>query len=209
MAEYYKCIFCKDSYKRGKPIVIDESLPRWVKRTLECETCGKELELARKEVKLFGDPVKISFKPEDLSGEEEDGIKMADIWKDPIARTLWLALASHYLKDQYFRSRRLAEADLFRKQPPRTVDEFISNITISDWMFSRVDNDIARALYPYIIYELNQEGRWKYFITMQLPRQSLQWRYEEPKPYGWSSTHVNGVPASRRPEGSRVILLED
>ncbi len=106
MADEYQCIFCK---KRtyGKPIVIEEQLPRWVKRTYECPDCGKELEGARKQVALFGDPVKIAFQPEQLANEEEDGVRMADIWKDPLARTLWLALATHYLKDQYFRRRRL------------------------------------------------------------------------------------------------------
>lgn len=211
MRDQHRCAFCKEQ-KYGKPVVISESLPYRVHRTFECPDCGKELDGARNEFQLFGDPVRIAFDPLATSKEKEEGFTIQDIWADNIARTLWLGLGSHYLKDQYFRARQMGVAELFRKDRPLTLDNFRGRLNVGGWgIFNGIDHDIARALYPYVVFELMAENRWPYFVPRGLPRQSLRWVYEPPKQNKFSMEHVmaSGIPASARKPPIRTISLED
>ncbi len=213
MRDQHKCIFCKEQ-KYGKPVVISESLPFFVNRTMECPDCGKELEGARHEMKLFGDPVRIAFDPvnSDTSREKEEGFTIQDVWADGVARTLWLGLGSHYLKDQYFRARQMDSAKWFRKDRPLTVDNFRGRLTVGGFgIFNGIDRDIARALYPYVIFELMRENKWPYFVPKGLPRNSLRWIYQPPKQnaYSLERAMASGIPASVRRAPIRTISLED
>lgn len=206
MTSQHKCIFCKkDQY--GVPRLIEDFSPwrRVVKRTKECPDCGKELENAREEVKLFGDPVVIGFDPMNCSNEKEEGVSIQEIFNDSIARTLWLGIGCHYLKDQHFRKYRMAEAQGFRRLPPKTLDNFRSRVNVGGWIFSSFDHDIARCLYGYVVRALMQEDRWPYFVPGNLPQQILGWRHEKPSPRIYEGV----MSESFRKKGSRVILLED
>lgn len=109
---------------------------------------------------LFG-PVILTFDPvltcETDNGAEEAGVPWRDIWNDPLVRSIWLVVASHYAKSQHFRQQCIESAGWFRKFPPIVAN----NIgTFTD--FGCSDLQVKTRLYPYVVRCLMDEGRWPY-----------------------------------------------
>lgn len=133
----------------------------------------------------FSDPMPILFHPEAAcrrdDRKDEDGIKFKTIWNNRLARLLWMAIGSRYLKSQYFRRSMLNQAYWLRKKPPRTVDDLHLSVESGFSTFSEGLPFYFRAqLYPYIVRILIHEKKWPYFIPPRIPARDLGWVYITP-----------------------------
>jgi len=133
-------------------------LDREAKRERELEFFWKD------ERPYFHDPAPLGFDPLNLIQDEtEEGVTISDVWKDPLARTLWLAMKARHLTSQYFRKACIQQAAGLRKNPPKTVNELY--ISTGDYALGGGTSYYFRVqLYPYIVRILIDEGRWPWFL---------------------------------------------
>lgn len=136
----------------------------------------------------FKDPQPLSFDPIEVcktdTGKGEEGVKFRRVWKDPIARTIWLAIKARHITSQYFRGACIEMADDIRKRPPTSADD-LRIYTGDHLLFGSISIWFRAQLWPYIVYELRREKRWPYFMpppNLQV-HNSLGWIYtlKDPK----------------------------
>lgn len=123
----------------------------------------------------FKDPVELAFDLESAMDHKENDIPLRVIWNDPVARTFWLACKTCFLSSQYFRRAMIDNAKTARDRPPRTVEDLI--VVLGSGFYEHVSLEFRARLWPYIVYELQCEGRWPYFgipPNMQVKR-GLGW----------------------------------
>lgn len=116
----------------------------------------------------FKDPISLGFDPEFALRQEflkkdpgEEGVKLAEVWGDPLARTLWLAVKARHITSQYFRGACIEQAHSLRQRPPRTIDDF--HVETGEGFASTCSYYFRLQLYPYVLRILIDEGRWPYF----------------------------------------------
>jgi hypothetical protein len=130
------------------------------------------------------DPVPLAFHPhaafarERAQAKRDDRVSLRRIWKDPLARTLWLGVKPFYLTDQNFRWLVLAQARQLRHKPPRTYEDY--SLSVTNFWASSVHASIREQLHPYIVRCLINEKRWPYFVPGRIPARPLGWVYVPP-----------------------------
>lgn len=114
----------------------------------------------------FQDPQPISFEPTEAFArdkhEEEEGVKISEVWADTLARTIWLAVKARHITSQYFRGACIDQAHWIRTKPPKTPDEL--HIGTGDGFCSSTGIWFNTQLYPYIVRILLDEGKWPYLM---------------------------------------------
>lgn len=117
----------------------------------------------RDERPYFKDPAPLVFVPEEAfardDGKGEEGVLLADVWKDPLARTIWLAVKARHLTSQYFRGGCINQAKWLREKPPMTSDDL--HVGTGEG-FGNCGRWFQVQLYPYIVRVLMDEGLWPY-----------------------------------------------
>ncbi len=111
--------------------------------------------------RMFRDPVSLGFDPSTLTDETdlpEEGVTLREVWKDPVARTLWLAIKARHLTSQHFRKQCLQFADGLRKNPPPAPGAIHSLPEVVCYATSIVE--LRRQLWPYIVRALIDDGAW-------------------------------------------------
>lgn len=170
------CRACS-GYKYFNSRVLSLEPHRHISRGWFCSQCGTEEELAREKVSLFPNPVVLNFDPEHSAGDAEEGVTFAEVWADPIARTLWLGIAPCHLKSQYFRKACMDNAAEFRRQPPVTAEDFRRRLR-SDVMWvgsGGYDADYCRFLYPFVVRAMFDAGEWPYIVPSSMAKEPLAW----------------------------------
>jgi hypothetical protein len=115
----------------------------------------------------FHDPQPIRFDPEKVFIEEagddckgEGGVRLKEVWDDPLARTLWLGIKARHLTSGKFRPYVIETARELRERPPRTAGGMY--LSTGDWT-GTVNSELSVQLYPYVVRILIDEGKWPYF----------------------------------------------
>lgn len=128
-------------------------------------------------------PVKVLFDPDEVvqrddKGEHE-GVSFKRLWRDPLARTLWLAMKGRFLTDQHFRQGCLIRARLetSRNRPPKTADDLHVSVVNPRGFSFGLPYWYRVQLYPYVVRLLIDEGRWPYFEPPRLPSTSIAMGY--------------------------------
>lgn len=134
-------------------------------------------------------PVKLAFFPavglmKDDSREHE-GVRLAEVWDDRVARTLWLGFKPFMLTCQFFRLYCIQNANWLRSNPGALLRERLSFrlSSLSSGLFATdFDYSLTEQLSPYLICALQRDGKWPYF---RLPHCELKWTYEPKKKAAW------------------------
>ncbi len=126
----------------------------------------------------FTNPVHVWFDPREAvlrdDSKLEDGIAFSAVWSDLLARTLWLAIKSRHITNQYFRRACLTQAEDIRRRPPRTTDDLHISVDIHHFN-GGLDADFRAQIYPYIVRVLIDEKRWPYFEPQHVSSHRLGW----------------------------------
>lgn len=126
----------------------------------------------------FQDPVKLLFDPKEAmlrnDKREHEGVSFKRLWRDPLARTLWLAMKGRFLTDQHFRKGCLIQARDIRNGPRKTADDLHVSVNPRGFSFG-LPYWYRVQLYPYVVRLLIDEGRWPYFEPPRLPQHPLGW----------------------------------
>jgi hypothetical protein len=123
------------------------------------------------------EPVLLAFDPKEAiardTGKDDEGVSFKRLWRDPLARTLWLAIRPHYLTSQHFRRNILNQAYWIRKNPPLNPDEM--HLYSESSMTSGVARPLKVAVWPYVVAVLIKQGRWPYLRPANLPKGPIQY----------------------------------
>jgi hypothetical protein len=127
-------------------------------------------------------PVPIAFLPWQAAkvddSKEHEGVSFAELWGDPVARTLWLAHKRFMITSQYFRLRCIQEAHRMRAHPERLLEERLG-FSLGDgplWMESWL-YDIGHQCGPYLAWALQRDGKWPFW---KIPAQELTYVFKRP-----------------------------
>lgn len=126
-------------------------------------------------------PVPIGFLPWSATkvddSKDHKGVSFAELWADPVARTIWLGYKRFMITDQYFRLRCLQSANYLRSHPDLVLRDRIAfavvDLWAEDWAY-----EIGTQLGPYLVWALQREGCWP-FWKMKSPE--LTWNYVRPR----------------------------
>jgi hypothetical protein len=127
----------------------------------------------------FRDPAVLAFDPRESmekdDGREHDGIAFRSIWRNPLARTLWLAVKGRYLTNQYFRRHILLQAAGIRRRPPRVAEDL--RVTPHPGLLAECPYWFRVQLYPYVVRCLLDRKQWPYLLPPA--------KYVAARPLGW------------------------
>jgi hypothetical protein len=155
---------------REKLFSIEEVAPM-EERAVEPE---RKLPVVKNPVPLCFDPAAAMLKDDSF---EHEGVAFRKIWRDPVARTLWLGFKPFMLTSQYFRRHCKSEARDIRLHPERLLQESV--LFRMDYLctFPTVQEyAISRQLVPYLIWALQRERQWPFFKMHVEP---LLWTVEK------------------------------
>lgn len=113
----------------------------------------------------FHDPAKLAFDPYEAirtdKPDQHEGVSLAQVWADPLARTFWLAIKAGHITSQYFRGCCMSMADWARKNPPRVAEDLSVSTGVG---FMDIPSRYFRIqIFPYVVHELMTEGKWPWF----------------------------------------------
>jgi len=129
----------------------------------------------------FSDPAKLAFNPRESmlkdDRKEHEGVSFARIWRDPLTRTIWLALKGRHLTSQYFRGAVVAQARWLRKHPPKSPWELNLHLGAGG-SFLGPPMSFQEQAWPYVVSILIREKRWPYLTPGNLPGRGINYKYE-------------------------------
>lgn len=116
----------------------------------------------------FIDPAPVLFSARECmnvdDSDHHEGVRFSKIWRDPLVRTIWLALKRRHLTDQYFRLHCITQAHWIRKKPPREPGD----LHVHAGGYCSLPLSFQRQLWPYVVGILVREKRWPYLIPAGL-----------------------------------------
>lgn len=132
---------------------------------------------------LLINPVPIAFLPWQAvkvdDAKEYEGVSFAELWSDPVARTLWLGHKRFMITSQYFRLRCIQQGHELRRRPQKLLEErIVFNVEHGPFWPDPWLYDIGTQLGPYLAWALQREGKWPYW---KVQCKELRWKYEKPK----------------------------
>ena len=128
----------------------------------------------------FHDPARLAFDPYVAihldDKHQHEGVSLAEIWADPLARTFWLAIKARHITSQYFRGQCIAMARWARECPPRVAEDL--SVGTGSGFMDLPSRYLRIQLYPYVVHELMAEGKWPYFHPGKacVSEHSLGWK---------------------------------
>lgn len=120
----------------------------------------------------FKDPQPLAFDIDSALKSEstetiagENGVSLAEVWADPLARTLWIAVKARHITSQYFRGNCLRQARGIRQRPPKTANDLHIGTGICDnALGGSLGFGFQAEIHPWIVRVLIDEDNWPFLM---------------------------------------------
>lgn len=152
---------------------------------------------------------------------EELDIPLKRIFDCPLRRTIWLALKSSHLTNQYFRRNvdRVAQQILAMDTPLLSNQLFrlLNGGMFHEILIGQEEKTFHKALYPYVLGALIEMDKWPWIIPKFPDGGSvglLHWRYirtikvDEPHAWVGENNHLLPCKLCHQPESAALHQIE-